>query len=325
MVDTSSLLPKVGLIDYGQSKQVTRAEQEALARLFVAMAKAKDAPLSEVVSALDDAQSDEVAAAFKALGIVTEVTPLGLASGLSERDLILNTAFRMWDSRGRVQPFAANSTLRQLATRQLPPQLFFVLRSVQLLRGLAAAAGVEMSVARRWEPLAKKVLEEKARRERGGIGAGGEEEEESRGRRPFSWAGGVVPGGVPAEDEAWARSLLGRRKRDRGGGGGGGVLQRLASALLFPRRRGLAYAIWAAALLSSATGVAAVALSSAASASASASASAAAVAASLTPTLALWVASLALQASWPVMLLVARRPGAALAHGAAIASRRVDG
>jgi hypothetical protein len=82
MVDTeSSLLPKVGLIDYGQSKQVTRGEQEALARLFVAMAQAKDAPLSQVCSALNDEQSEEIAAAFKALGIVTEITPLGLASG----------------------------------------------------------------------------------------------------------------------------------------------------------------------------------------------------------------------------------------------------
>lgn len=100
MVDTeSSLLPKIGLIDYGQSKQVTRGEQESLARLYVAMARARDAPLTEVCSALDEAESDEVAAAFKALGIVTEITPLGLASGLTERDLILNTSYRMWDSR----------------------------------------------------------------------------------------------------------------------------------------------------------------------------------------------------------------------------------
>jgi len=308
MVDTeSSLLPRVGLIDYGQSKRVTRSEQERLARLFAAMAEAGDAPLSGVCAALDDAQSEEVAAAFRALGIVTEVTPLGLASGLTERDLILNTAYRMWDSRGRVQPFAANSTLRQLATRELPPELFFVLRSVQLLRGLAAAAGVEMSVARRWEPLARKVLEAKARRERGDGGGGGVR---ARGGgnhgRPSAWAGGVVPGGVAADDEAWARSLL------KGGGRRG---ERLASALLFPRRgRGLASGLWAAALLSSAAGVTAAA---AVALSAAAAASAAAVAASLAPALALWVASLALQASWPVLLLVARRPGAALAHGAA--------
>ena len=302
MVDIeTSVLPKVGLIDYGQSKQVTRGEQEALARLFLAMAQAKDAPLSQVCSALNDAQADEIAAAFKALGIVTEVTPLGLASGLSERDLILNTSFRMWDSRGRVQPFAANSTLRQLATKKLPPQLFFVLRSVQLLRGLAAAAGVEMSVARRWESLAKRVLERRARRERG---EGEGEDAEGEGgnvRRPVAWAGGVVPGGVAADDEAWARSLL---KKQKGG--------RIASALLFPR--GFAAGLfWGAALLSSAAGVAVAAAVSLSSASASA----AAVAASLTPSLALWLASLALQASWPVLLLVARRPGAALAHGTA--------
>jgi len=307
MVDTeSSLLPRVGLIDYGQSKRVTRSEQERLARLFAAMAEAGDAPLSGVCAALDDAQSEEVAAAFRALGIVTEVTPLGLASGLTERDLILNTAYRMWDSRGRVQPFAANSTLRQLATRELPPELFFVLRSVQLLRGLAAAAGVEMSVARRWEPLARKVLEAKARRERGDGGGGVRARCGGNHGRPSAWAGGVVPGGVAADDEAWARSLL------KGGGRRG---ERLASALLFPRRgRGLASGLWAAALLSSAAGVTAAA---AVALSAAAAASAAAVAASLAPALALWVASLALQASWPVLLLVARRPGAALAHGAA--------
>lgn len=44
---------------------------------MVAMAAARDAPLTDVCSALDDAQAEEVSAAFKDLGIVTEITPLG--------------------------------------------------------------------------------------------------------------------------------------------------------------------------------------------------------------------------------------------------------
>jgi hypothetical protein len=43
----------------------------------------------------------------------------------------------MFDTRGRVDPFDKASPIKQCAITRFPPDLFFVLRVVQLLRGMA--------------------------------------------------------------------------------------------------------------------------------------------------------------------------------------------
>ncbi len=44
----------------------------------------------------------------------------------------------MFDTRGRVDPFDSNSPLKEGGVTAFPPDLFFVLRVVQLIRGLAS-------------------------------------------------------------------------------------------------------------------------------------------------------------------------------------------
>ena len=60
--------------------------------------------------------------------------------------------------RVRVDPFSPDSPIKALAVEHFPGDIFFVLRVMQLLRGLAGAMGVEHSTARQWAPLARAAL-----------------------------------------------------------------------------------------------------------------------------------------------------------------------
>jgi len=189
---------RVGLIDFGQVKQLSPDQQAGFARLTLALAAAGDAPLATVYEALTPAQVTEVVDAMAGLGIETELTALGEGCGLSLDQLRVAAAVRMLDSRGRVQPFAPDSTIKRLRTKTFPASLFFVLRTVQMRRGLATAAGVEVSVSSLWAARAAAVL---GRPPPAGTGSGVLSP-------PRAWVGGPVPGGLAAADRAWADGLL---------------------------------------------------------------------------------------------------------------------
>ena len=280
---------RVGLLDFGQSKRLTVAQQGAFARLLLAMATAGDAPLSGVAAALTAEGRAEVVASLAALGVVTELTALGATCGRTEEALTVDTAFRMFDSRGRVQPFAPDSTLKMLSTKSFPPDLFFLLRTVQMLRGIATAAGCDdVSVAVRWKARARAAVARAS-------GAGAVPPPP----RARVWAGGPVPGGVAAADAAWAAVLAGR----------GAV----------PPADSAAASLWSAALVASFAGAAA-ATWAALAAAAPGVGPVAALTAGGGQTLARWAAAAGLQAAWPAVLLISRHPAAALAHGVAAAA-----
>eukprot|EP00887_Chlorella_sp_A99_P006757 scaffold3.g6757.t1 len=90
---------KIGLIDYGQSKQLPEAYRAGFARL--------------------------ISAALGALGVVTDRQDAGLRSKL---------AVGMFDTRGKVDPFDPESPIKSCGIQKFPPDMFFVLR---LLRGLS--------------------------------------------------------------------------------------------------------------------------------------------------------------------------------------------
>ena len=58
-----------GLIDFGQSKQLTEEERLAFARLVIAMSKAEGAELLDVVKALEPAQQQAVSQGLQDIGI----------------------------------------------------------------------------------------------------------------------------------------------------------------------------------------------------------------------------------------------------------------
>lgn len=58
----------------------------------------------------------------------------------------------------QVDPFDKDSPIKQSAISKFPRDMFFVLRVVQLLRGLATGMGVtDFSTAQQWAPLAQQV------------------------------------------------------------------------------------------------------------------------------------------------------------------------
>ncbi|KAK9817253.1 hypothetical protein WJX72_011900 [[Myrmecia] bisecta] len=110
---------KIGLIDYGQSKQLSEEARLNFAKLIMAMADGSEQQVSQAVSEL---------------GIQTAAGTDALRSEM---------AFGMFDTRGRVDPFDANSPLKKMAIEKFPGDFFFVLRVVQLLRGLANKMDIE--------------------------------------------------------------------------------------------------------------------------------------------------------------------------------------
>eukprot|EP00884_Botryococcus_braunii_P022387 jgi/Botrbrau1/8832/Bobra.0335s0019.1 len=141
----------VGLLDYGQSKQLPDAERLNFARLVIALAEAEGARLWDVNEKLTPQQQGDVADCIRALGIETEG---------GRQNLLVLMAYGMFDTRGRINPFADESPLRVMPVRRFPPDLFFVLRVVQLLRGISTAMELEdFSVAVQWRPLAIRALQ----------------------------------------------------------------------------------------------------------------------------------------------------------------------
>ena len=55
----------------------------------------------------------------------------------------------------RVDPFAPDSPIKELGIKYFPPEVFFVLRTIQMLRGLALGMKQpDFSTAKRWRNLA---------------------------------------------------------------------------------------------------------------------------------------------------------------------------
>ncbi|WIA37974.1 hypothetical protein OEZ86_001350 [Tetradesmus obliquus] len=127
---------RVALLDYGQSKQLGEEDKRAFADLVLAMSKG-DKPA--------------ISAALSRLNVSTSKDDVGLRSEM---------AYGMFDTRGKVDPFDKNSPIKQAAVEHFPPDMFFVLRVVQLLRGMANGMGIDdFSTADQWAPLARQAIQ----------------------------------------------------------------------------------------------------------------------------------------------------------------------
>ncbi len=63
------LLAGTGLIDFGQSKQLTNEQRLAFARLVIALSAADGAELLEVVKALDLPQQEAISKGLEDIGV----------------------------------------------------------------------------------------------------------------------------------------------------------------------------------------------------------------------------------------------------------------
>lgn len=57
-----------------------------------------------------------------------------------------------------LQPFSEDSSIKKIAVRAFPEELFSVLRTVHLLRGLSVGLGINYSCAEQWRPIAEEAL-----------------------------------------------------------------------------------------------------------------------------------------------------------------------
>jgi len=134
----------VGLLDYGQSK--TLSDEQRL-------------KFAEMILALNQSKQDKVVAAMSALGIVT---------AKSQHESQVQHAYNMFDTRGvTMDLFGPNSLLKANPVTEFPQEFFFVLRVVQLLRGLGHGMGVEdFSCASQWKPFAEHAVNHRGRNRR---------------------------------------------------------------------------------------------------------------------------------------------------------------
>ena len=110
---------QIGLVDFGQCKHLPSWRLAQVRRLMKAMH-----------------QKRGICEAFFALGIALEHEP-----AYYDRNDIEVLAYSMFDTRPlpgdrKVTPFGEESPLRDTPVRYLPGDLFFVLRTIQILRGL---------------------------------------------------------------------------------------------------------------------------------------------------------------------------------------------
>jgi aarF domain-containing kinase len=107
-----------------------------------------------MVEALHSRDDSKIVEAFQQLGIQLEK--------MNDKNSMKNIAITMLDTRivpGYVMsPFAANNGLKENPVVKLPPDLYFIIRSIQLLRGIACAFEIDYSVSDVWIRKAKDTI-----------------------------------------------------------------------------------------------------------------------------------------------------------------------
>ncbi|KAL4584822.1 hypothetical protein LXL04_009432 [Taraxacum kok-saghyz] len=133
---------EVALLDYGQVKELPSPLRLGYANLILAIA---------------DNDHNRASDCLKELGINT----LSLCD--DEKAEVFKLAQVMFDTKlppgvKMLQPFAEDATLKKVAVQAFPEELFSVLRTVHLLRGLSVGLGLNYSCAEEWRPIAEEAL-----------------------------------------------------------------------------------------------------------------------------------------------------------------------
>lgn len=134
--------PEVALLDYGQVKELPDNLRLGYANLVIDIA---------------DNNASRVAQSFRELGLHT------VAKCENEQQELLRLAQTLFDTKmpaGQtvLQPFADDSSVKKIAVEAFPEELFSVLRTVVLLRGLSVGMGVNYSCAEQWRSMAEEAL-----------------------------------------------------------------------------------------------------------------------------------------------------------------------
>lgn len=110
--------------------------------------------LAHMVLALHARDQDRIVDAFLALGMVV--------AHPEDKDSVQAIAVTMFDTRSKqfkTNPFDRDAAIHSNRVITMPPDLFFVVRTVQMLRGISAAFGLDdFSLADQWAPYAQQAL-----------------------------------------------------------------------------------------------------------------------------------------------------------------------
>ncbi|XP_006852140.2 uncharacterized protein slr0889 isoform X2 [Amborella trichopoda] len=135
---------EVALLDYGQVKHLSDNLRLGYAKL---------------IKAIVHSDTSMIMQSFEELGMKTMKV-----SADSENEL-LKLAQTLFDTKlppgvQVMTPFADDSSLKKISVQSFPEELFFVLRTVQLLRGLSVGMGINYSCLEQWKPIAEEALGE---------------------------------------------------------------------------------------------------------------------------------------------------------------------
>ncbi|KAG5537125.1 hypothetical protein RHGRI_024528 [Rhododendron griersonianum] len=135
-------LHDVALLDYGQVKDLPDSLRLGYAKLVLAIADNDPIRASE---------------SYRELGIDT------LSKCEDEQKEMLKLAQTMFDTKmppgvTMLQPFSEGSSIKKISVQAFPEELFSVLRTVHLLRGLSVGLGINYSCAEQWRPIAEEAL-----------------------------------------------------------------------------------------------------------------------------------------------------------------------
>ncbi|PON45616.1 Protein kinase [Parasponia andersonii] len=137
----------VALLDYGQVKDLPDALRLGYANLVLAIA---------------DNDPQKASESYRELGIGT------LSKCENEQQELFRLAQTMFDTKlptgvTMLQPFAEDSSIKKIGVQSFPEELFSVLRTVHLLRGLSVGLGINYSCAEQWRPIAEEALHQAGR------------------------------------------------------------------------------------------------------------------------------------------------------------------
>ncbi|KAA3458225.1 putative aarF domain-containing protein kinase 1-like isoform X2 [Gossypium australe] len=133
---------EVALLDYGQVKDLPDQLRLGFADLVLAMADSNPVKATE---------------SYRELGIDT------VSNCKNEQQEMLRLAQTMFDTKlppgvEMLQPFSEDASIKKIGVQSFPEELFSVLRTVHLLRGLSVGLGINYSCAEQWRPMAEEAL-----------------------------------------------------------------------------------------------------------------------------------------------------------------------
>ena len=109
-----------------------------------------------MVEALNSRQDESILLACKQLGLEM--------ANMRDESTVAKIVTVLLDTRvvpGYVMdPFSDDNMLKSNPVTNMPPDIYFVVRTVQLFRGIACGFDIDFSVAAAWAPYARKVISE---------------------------------------------------------------------------------------------------------------------------------------------------------------------